>query len=236
MNDQDPSNGILEENIEERNEKIQSNLYLVRRIVSQYNFVEKNLHQDLYQEGNIGLIKAVEKYKESFNVKFSTYASFRIKYNIQDYLRKNSSILCIPHNKHCDAFKLKRFIEKRIKQTGSPPLESEMRGFLFCDENRLKEIISIISIINISEDVYFDFDIETFYLKIPYEDSLIKKEIMDILKNFNNKDKKIIMDKYYENKSFREIARENDVSHETIRRSHDRIIESIRKEMVKQRY
>jgi len=211
--------------LDKRSKRIESHYYLVRKIVSQYNFVEKSLYQDLLQEGNIGLIKAVDRYDESYKVRFSTYACFQIKYHVQDFLRKNSSVLYIPHNKLCDAFKLKRFIEKKLKENGTPPLESQMRGFLLCTQKRLIEIISIISLINSPDN-----DIDTISnVPCPNSNNEIKREeVMDMLKNLEIDDQRLILDHYYSNKSLRKISRERNVSHETIRRQHNRILSQLK--------
>jgi len=76
--------------IESRNELLLRYSYLVKRVVSRLTFVNNSSldMEDLISYGILGLMDAIEKYDPSRNVKFETYATFRIKGAIIDQLRK----------------------------------------------------------------------------------------------------------------------------------------------------
>ncbi|HHF52182.1 MAG TPA: sigma-70 family RNA polymerase sigma factor [Candidatus Aminicenantes bacterium] len=79
---------------EMRNLLIKANLRLVINIARKYiNRDNKSMLLDLIEEGNIGLMIAIEKYDPSRENRFATYAAYWIKHYIQEYLYKNTSIL-----------------------------------------------------------------------------------------------------------------------------------------------
>ena len=84
--------------IEAKNKILKSYLRLVVNIVK-YSFSEVDGGYsiiDLISEGNIGLIKAIEKYNPDKGIKFSTYASWWIKQSIKRYIKSNANLIKIP--------------------------------------------------------------------------------------------------------------------------------------------
>jgi RNA polymerase primary sigma factor len=81
-----------------RRQLIESNLRLVVKIA--YGYYAKNIpFMDLVQEGNIGLIRAVDKYDYKMQARFSTYAVWWIKIYIARYLSVNRRAVRLPYNK-----------------------------------------------------------------------------------------------------------------------------------------
>ena len=78
-------------NILAKDELVNGNLKLVLSILKKYNNRTDNM-DDLFQVGCIGLIKAIDNFDLSFDVKFSTYAVPMILGEIRRYLRDNSSV------------------------------------------------------------------------------------------------------------------------------------------------
>lgn len=86
-----------------------SNLGLVVTIASSFANSKISI-MDLISEGNIGLLKAVERYK-SGNTKFSSYANFWIKQKIYEFIKHNRTLVKIPQ----DAYSLTKKIEKSTR-------------------------------------------------------------------------------------------------------------------------
>lgn len=76
-------------NVESRAKIVESYQPLVYKIVSKIK-TDENLAMDLLQEGTVGLIEAVENFDLSLNIKFTTYAPFRIRGRVINYLEKIS--------------------------------------------------------------------------------------------------------------------------------------------------
>lgn len=80
---------------QKKNDLVTKNLDLVIKIAKKYKNYGVPLN-DLINDGNIGLIKASQKYNESFNIKFTSYAYFWIKESIISSINNNSRTLRIP--------------------------------------------------------------------------------------------------------------------------------------------
>ena len=97
------------------NTLVESNLKLVIHFAKQYrNYINNNEVfnlNDLISEGNIGLIKAIPRFKPEMNIKFSYYASYYIKKYIQDFLMNDVNQIRIPQNKIIAENKIRKEIE-----------------------------------------------------------------------------------------------------------------------------
>ncbi len=92
---------------EARTRMIQSNLRLVAKIAKDYSGRGIDF-LDLVSEGNIGLMKAVDRYDPERGVKFSTYAAWWIKNGMRRALATSSTVVRVPENMANRAFKLHR--------------------------------------------------------------------------------------------------------------------------------
>ena len=96
--EQELSRRIREGDEAARNRLIEGNLRLVMKIARNYVTADTHL-VDLIQEGNMGLIKAVEKYDSSKQVRFSTYACWWIRQAISRFLYNKRRAIRLPHKK-----------------------------------------------------------------------------------------------------------------------------------------
>ena len=90
---------ILKGDKEAREEYIKGNLRLVLSVIQRFSSSSENV-DDLFQIGCIGLIKAIDNFDVSQNVKFSTYAVPMILGEVRRYLRDNNSKMCIRDRSH----------------------------------------------------------------------------------------------------------------------------------------
>lgn len=101
------------------NELVRRNLRFVISAAKQF-CNSPNLLEELVNEGNIGLIKAANKFKPSIGVKFLTYAVYWIKKTICDYLEKNGNLVRLPSNKILAVKKFNDRVQQLEQKLGRP--------------------------------------------------------------------------------------------------------------------
>src|SRR5436305_4721731 len=110
---------------EAREQMIKANLRLVVKIAREYENIGLPL-MDLISEGNIGLMKAVERYDSSFGAKLSTYASWWIKQSIKRALANQAKIIRLPAHLLGKISQMNR-VERELQETlGREPTDEEL--------------------------------------------------------------------------------------------------------------
>jgi RNA polymerase primary sigma factor len=113
---------------EARLKLVEHNLRLVTKIVQDYiRFRGRLEFEDLVNEGNIGLIKAAEKFDVDKGVKFSTYSAFWVKQQIRRALGNNSRVVSIPCELQRVAQKIKVYSEKFEERFGHRPTKKTVQ-------------------------------------------------------------------------------------------------------------
>jgi len=110
---------------EAREKLILSNLRLVQKIAQRYKNIGLDL-EDLISEGNIGLVKAVEKFDPSRGSRFSTYATYWIRQAMTRALSNQSRVIRLPTHAVEKQSKIVKFIEKYKEDNGSEPSLEEI--------------------------------------------------------------------------------------------------------------
>lgn len=212
---------------------INGNLKLVLSILKKYNNRVDNM-DDLFQVGCIGLIKAIDNFDLSFDVKFSTYAVPMILGEIRRYLRDNSSIRVSRGIKDI-AYKALKVKEDLTNQLGREPKIEEISKILGLEEIDVSNALnSMRDTLSMFEPIYNDGG-DTIYLYDQLED---KKEKYDIetkislkeaLNRLKEKEKYIIYERYITGKTQLELASEIGISQAQISRLEKSGIENIKK-------
>jgi len=122
---------------------IRANLKLVLRIAKRYEYFGVPL-VDLIEEGNIGLMKALEKFKPILGFRFSTYATWWIKQSINRAIANQKNTIRIPVHILDIYHRYLKYIEKELKNKGKYPEKEDIARKLKIDTIKLNEILNII--------------------------------------------------------------------------------------------
>ena len=226
---------------EAKEQIVMSNLRLVAKIALHY--CKSGIYYlDLIQEGTIGLIIAIDKFDISKGYKFSTYATWWIKKEIIDALKKKVNMIKIPNYIYLMNKKIKIYEESFLEKEGKKPSLKEVSNALEISEEdivRVKKAVDM-NMMNLkygdSTDDDDELDIKD-YSTINEIDSAInelhqKTRVSTLLNKLNAREKKIL-EMYYgltenERHTFKEIGKELNISAERVRVLKERALGKLR--------
>lgn len=194
--------------------------------------------EDLYQIGCIGLMKCIDKFDLSFDVKFSTYAVPMISGEIKRFLRDDGMIKVSRTLKET-AYKVKKAREEIMNRTGIEPKLEELSEALDIDmEEIVASLEANVEVESIHKTIYQN-DGNAIYLLDKIADvegendevlnHLVVEELMGQLEDT---EEKIIRLRYFENKTQTEIAKEIGISQVQVSRMEKKILLKMRQRMV----
>ncbi|MCX7698620.1 MAG: sigma-70 family RNA polymerase sigma factor [Candidatus Goldbacteria bacterium] len=190
---------------EAREKVIKANLKLVVKIAKRYEYFGIPLI-DLVEEGNMGLMKAIDKFKPSKGFKFSTYATWWIKQSINRAIANQRNTIRIPIHILDIYHKYLKYIEKELRAKNLYPSKEEIARKLKITPIKLDEILNIIKTPKSIDMEYENEDsdsgktlkdvIENTAYDKPDEDFLDKErkeKILKIISNLKPKEQRVII-------------------------------------------
>lgn len=123
------------------------NWKLVLSIVRKYLWMDNSI-ADLFQEGNVGLLKAIDMFEVERNVRLSTYASWWIKSEIRQYLMRKSKLIKYPAYVYDDLYLVRKTYSNLAKKTGEYPSLKEVANTIKMDEKKVKTLLNLPHISN----------------------------------------------------------------------------------------
>lgn len=221
-----------------RSALICGNLRLVLSIIQRFTGRRENM-DDLFQVGCIGLVKAVDNFNIELDVKFSTYAVPMIIGEIRRYLRDNSTIR-ISRSVRDLAYRALQAREEWIREKQTEPDVARLAELLGEKrESVLQAMEAIVEPISLYEPVYTENG-DSVYVMDQLKDSssdssdetwLENIMLRDAMKTLNERERNIIVERFFHNKTQMEIADEIGISQAQVSRLEKGALEHLRKRM-----
>lgn len=214
-----------------------------RVIVGKTKYIE---YEDLVSYGMIGLMDAINKFDEGRGMKFSTYASIRIKGAMIDELRKNSPIskgAMDKLNRYNEAMEVLQ--KKLLREPSDMEIARELKMTLE-EVSEIENYINYISVVSLEELIYSEDDDMPLIGTIEDEKSPSPEKLLEekeeveylakALDNLNEKDRTVLSLYYYEGLTLKEIGKVLEVSESRVCQLHSRAIVHLRKELKRLKY
>lgn len=221
---------------EARNQVAAENLGLVRSVVRRFAGRGHDL-EDLYQIGCIGLLKCIDKFELSYDVKFSTYAVPMIMGEVKRFLRDDGMVKVSRSLKET-AYKVYVMRERMVNENGVEPTLEELAVCLDIDK---EDIVIALEASSEVESIYktiYQNDGNSIYLI----DKLVSSEdesqravnqlaLEELMSGLDEKEKRIIMMRYFEDKTQTEIAKIVGISQVQVSRIEKKVLLKMREQM-----
>ncbi len=207
---------------------IENNVMLVKSIVNR--FKNKGVeYEDLVQIGLLGLIKAIYNFDESYNVRFSTYAVPLIIGEIKRFMRDDGEIKVSRIIKY-QAHKINKFIEEYQIKTGEEPSLNEISKNL---DISVDEVVLALDSNKMPVSLYETVDdgqeksqqlIDKIPAKESEDDVINKLYVKNLLNLLNERERKIIVLRYFRDQTQSEVAKILGVSQVQVSRLENKIL------------
>lgn len=218
---------------EAREEYIKGNLRLVLSVIRRFSGSSENA-DDLFQIGCIGLIKSIDNFDPTMNVKFSTYAVPMIIGEIRRYLRDNNSVR-VSRSMRDTAYKAIHARELMIRRTSQDPSLSEISSEIGIPEEEIVFALDAIqSPVSLYDPIYTDGG-DTLYIMDQISDSrhredrwVEKLSLSDAIHRLSDRESRIIRLRFFEGKTQMEVAEEIHISQAQVSRLEKSALKSMR--------